>query len=103
MARLHSASTSTLLLAPISKYLLALIFLSWAVFLFYYNHIMATLVGCSHDLVATTPQQLTLSHYKSGDERATICQAEYNRLVSGQTQGLTPQDLLRSRTLIGNQ
>ena len=102
MARLHSASTSTLLLASISKYLLALIFLSWAVFLFYYNHIMATLVSCSHDYLVTTPQQLTSSVYKSGDE-GSKCQSEYNRLVSGQTQGLTSQDLLRSRTLIGNQ
>lgn len=102
MTRLHSATT--LLLAPTSKYLFALILSSWVAFLFYYNHIMATLVGCSssNDLVAT-PQQLTLSHYKSGDERAATCQTEYNRLVSGQTQGLTPQDLLRSRTLIGNQ
>lgn len=72
---------------------------------------MTTLVGCSHNDSVTNPSEiLARFHFKSEGESETakskdvsICQAEYNRIVSQQTPGLTPQDLLRSRALIGNQ
>jgi hypothetical protein len=96
----------------ISKCLYGLILLLWIVCCFYYNHvIMTTLVGCSHNDSVTNPSEiLARFHFKSEGESVTakskdvsICQAEYNRIVSQQTPGLTPQDLLRSRALIGNQ
>ena len=61
-------------------------------------HLMSSLNRCTQNPSIAMPEFLVASK----GEQAT-CQAEYNRIVSRQTPGLTAQDLFRSRALIGNQ
>ncbi len=66
---------------------------------------MPSLVGCSQNDSIATPDLLVRSKIvkDSSTSIKSTCQAEYDRIVSHQTPGLTTQDLLRSRALIGNQ
>ena len=99
--RTHISRSIIPLTSTISKCILGLIILSWIVCLY----LMSSLVGCSqNDLIATPDLLVRSSIVKDATIPAqSTCQAEYNRIVSQQTPGLTPQDLLRSRAYIGNQ
>ena len=90
--------------SAISKCILGFVLFSWVGCLY----LMSSFIGCSqqNDLLATSDLQVPSTISISNDATEPIqstCQAEYNRIVSQQTPGLTPQDLLRSRAWIGNQ
>ncbi len=77
--------------------------LSWWIGCLY---LMSSFIGCSqqNDTIATSDLLVRTTIAKDAAVPVqSSCQAEYNRIVSQQTPGLTPQDLLRSRALIGNQ
>ena len=77
------------------KCILGFVLLSW----FGCLYLMSSLIGCTqqNDLILTSDLQTLPIQLQS------TCQAEYTRIVSQQTPGLTPRDLLRSRAFIGNQ
>mmetsp|Transcript_14483 Transcript_14483/g.24280 ORF Transcript_14483/g.24280 Transcript_14483/m.24280 type:complete len:640 (+) Transcript_14483:93-2012(+) len=95
-------SRSLPLTSTICKCLLGFILSSWIICLYF----MSTIIGCSQQNASIATSDLLLRSTLVKDATIPVqstCQAEYSRIVSQQTPGLTPQDLLRSRALIGNQ
>ncbi|KAL7437261.1 hypothetical protein ACHAXM_005547 [Skeletonema potamos] len=104
LRRTQSNSTRPLPVASaaISKYFVGFIFISWIFGLYL---MLSSLVGCSQNDAIATPDLLVRSTIVKDPSSSihSTCNGEYDRIVSKQTPGLTPQDLLRSRALIGNQ
>lgn len=98
----HSNRSFPLPSAIVSKCILGFILSSWIGCLYF----MSSFISCSQQNDTIDTSDLLVRSTIAKDAAVPVqstCQAEYNRIVSQQTPGLTPQDLLRSRALIGNQ